>query len=315
LVDLRNRVYAPHLRGFLTRDPLGNVDSEGLFAYAAGDPINLRDPWGLSTNEPGIGAEDFDPAFVSEGGETVVREKKPKPPATTCDAACQEWREQQAQERIDRLVGRGEEQQRRKDAERDYATGVEKRPQHPDPATDPDQQMIDKHPFLVGFMYGFAQVPLPRPAPPPPLVRPQRIAKLGYGSPPGVLDQIVRAFGEKVCEGPYCPTTAELALLAAMTMQGAKGQSRGPNLRAQGAHTTFRREAGTTGRVTHYETFQPQTNPQNPAPWESVKRFDATGRPHYNKANEQQVPTPHVHDPTTPGGVRPALPDENPLGW
>lgn len=57
LVDLRNRVYAPHLRGFLTRDPLGNVDSESLFAYAAGDPINLRDPWGLSTKDQGVAPE------------------------------------------------------------------------------------------------------------------------------------------------------------------------------------------------------------------------------------------------------------------
>lgn len=48
LVDLRNRVYATHLRMFLSQDPLGNVDAEGLYAYVAGDPVNLRDPWGLS---------------------------------------------------------------------------------------------------------------------------------------------------------------------------------------------------------------------------------------------------------------------------
>lgn len=58
LVDLRNRVYAPHLRTFLSRDPLGNVDSEGLWSYAAGDPINVRDPLGLSAkqDDPAVAA-------------------------------------------------------------------------------------------------------------------------------------------------------------------------------------------------------------------------------------------------------------------
>lgn len=51
LVDLRNRVYATHLRGFLTKDPMGNVDSEGRWNYVAADPVNLRDPWGLETDE------------------------------------------------------------------------------------------------------------------------------------------------------------------------------------------------------------------------------------------------------------------------
>ena len=48
LVDLRHRVYAPHLRSFLTRDQLGAIDSYGLWNYVTGDPINFRDPWGLS---------------------------------------------------------------------------------------------------------------------------------------------------------------------------------------------------------------------------------------------------------------------------
>jgi RHS repeat-associated protein len=52
LVDLRNRVYATHLRMFLTKDPLGNVDAEGLYAYVAADPVNLRDPWGLASTPP-----------------------------------------------------------------------------------------------------------------------------------------------------------------------------------------------------------------------------------------------------------------------
>ena len=76
----------------------------------------------------------------------------------------------------------------------------------------------------------------------------------------------------------------------------------------------FRRD-GTTGRVSHYETKIPQTNPRNPTPWQVEKRFDGQGPSDFNKATQQHVPTPHVHDPATPGGVRPASADELPLGY
>jgi len=91
--------------------------------------------------------------------------------------------------------------------------------------------------------------------------------------------------------------------------------TRGAEEIAEGAHTVFRREAGNAGRVSHYETRIPQTNPRNPNPWEVTKRFDATGDGHFNKATREMVETPHVHDPTTPGGVRVPSPDEIPFGW
>lgn len=59
--------------------------------------------------------------------------------------------------------------------------------------------------------------------------------------------------------------------------------------------------------VTHYETFRPQTNPLDPKPWESVKRFDGIGGVddrHYNKFLKQYIETPHIHDPLSPGGIR-----------
>ncbi|MGQ0765091.1 MAG: hypothetical protein ACT4OZ_05420 [Gemmatimonadota bacterium] len=83
-----------------------------------------------------------------------------------------------------------------------------------------------------------------------------------------------------------------------------------PDARAVGPHSTFR--TGPGGKVTTYETWQPQSNPRNPAPWESVMRFDGQGGDHFNKATQQRVPTPHVHDPRAPGGVRPARPNEIP---
>lgn len=81
LVDLRHRVYAPHLRGFLTKDPLGAVDSDSLFAYVAADPVNLRDHWGLAVSETSNTVTFDDVDVCKESGGC-----KQPPPA--CDADC-----------------------------------------------------------------------------------------------------------------------------------------------------------------------------------------------------------------------------------
>jgi hypothetical protein len=77
---------------------------------------------------------------------------------------------------------------------------------------------------------------------------------------------------------------------------------------AVGPHSVFNRDSG--GSVTQYKEFAP--NPQNPSGWDVVKRYDATGNPHFNKATQQYVWPPHVHDPSTPGKIRPPWPSEVP---
>jgi RHS repeat-associated protein len=100
--------------------------------------------------------------------------------------------------------------------------------------------------------------------------------------------------------------------LAGCASGGGRGKNKlVPDPDAEGAHSVFRTDPQ-TGEITHYETFEPQTNPQDPNPWQSTKRYDATGGSHFNKVTGQDVPTPHVHDPATPGGVRPPNPDEVP---
>ena len=78
-----------------------------------------------------------------------------------------------------------------------------------------------------------------------------------------------------------------------------------PDLSAEGAHSVFRRDP-LNGKINKYETFQPQTNHKNPNPWESVIRYDGTHSPHehFNKITRQDIHTPHIHDPKTPGGIR-----------
>ena len=43
------RMYSPQLGRFMQRDPLGYAAGLNLYAYAGGDPVNARDPSGLTT--------------------------------------------------------------------------------------------------------------------------------------------------------------------------------------------------------------------------------------------------------------------------
>jgi hypothetical protein len=79
-----------------------------------------------------------------------------------------------------------------------------------------------------------------------------------------------------------------------------------PDANAVGTHTVFRRNS-MTGKVAHYETYRFQTNSYNPSKWESVVRFDNSGKinqSHFNKILKKEIHEPHIHDPLFPGGVR-----------
>lgn len=91
-----------------------------------------------------------------------------------------------------------------------------------------------------------------------------------------------------------------------------------PNLEAFGDHSTFRVGPSGSIRDGHYETWRyngDERHPANPHLWESEMRFDGSGQTtvgHFNKVTGERVGHPHVHDPKTPGGVRPANSDEIP---
>jgi hypothetical protein len=81
-----------------------------------------------------------------------------------------------------------------------------------------------------------------------------------------------------------------------------------PNPKAEGAHTVFRTDE--SGKVIKYETYK--VNPHNPSGFDSIKRVDMTGDPHFNKITKKDIPVPHVQGKDMLGGVRPASPNEIP---
>jgi RHS repeat-associated protein len=99
----------------------------------------------------------------------------------------------------------------------------------------------------------------------------------------------------------------DVAVAALQRPDGADGRLK-PVSDAEGEHSTYKRNPD--GTVTKTATYKP--NARNPSGHDEVQRTDKTGKPHYNKVTKENVPTPHTHDPATPGGVRPATPDEIP---
>lgn len=55
LLHMGARWYSPRLGQFTATDPLGYVDAYDLFAFAAFDPVNFFDPWGLVSRGFGCG--------------------------------------------------------------------------------------------------------------------------------------------------------------------------------------------------------------------------------------------------------------------
>ena len=77
---------------------------------------------------------------------------------------------------------------------------------------------------------------------------------------------------------------------------------------AFGPHSTFRR--GLDGVINHWQDWIP--NPQNPNGFDPGNRYDGVGGSHENPVTGIDMPTPHVHDPEAPGGIRLPLPCEIP---
>ena|GEM_PF-3632751 len=92
------------------------------------------------------------------------------------------------------------------------------------------------------------------------------------------------------------------------------------NLSAEGAYSVCKKDP-LTNRITNYETYIPNANPNYSEKWEFVRRYDASnigiskGKGHYNKILKQDFLEPQVHDPYCPGLIRDVLDWEKPFNY
>jgi RHS repeat-associated protein len=103
-------------------------------------------------------------------------------------------------------------------------------------------------------------------------------------------------------------TIAIVAIGAGIARGGGGGRGANnlkPDPSAGGPHSTFKTNA--QGKVSGHAEWTP--NQRNPSGFDQVKRIDTQyANPHADRG----IPTPHVHEKSAPGGVRPATPAELP---
>jgi RHS repeat-associated protein len=124
-------------------------------------------------------------------------------------------------------------------------------------------------------------------------------------------DSLANEAAAGLAESRQATIDAAAAILSAGRGGSSGGRGMGrlkPDSRAEGPHSTFKRDA--EGNITKTATYEP--NPKNPSGHDQVSRTDVTGKGHYNKETGEVVETPHVQGRDIPGGVRPARPDELP---
>ncbi len=130
---------------------------------------------------------------------------------------------------------------------------------------------------------------------------------------PGVggktLKRVLGSGGDELAEAI---ADAPTPVGATPPIDGVRGRF-SPLEEAEGPHTVYRRDQG-TGKISHYQTWDAQTNPRNPHPYQPGVRYDGQGPGHFNRATGEQIETPHIHDEAAPGGVRRATPSEIPGG-
>jgi len=133
----------------------------------------------------------------------------------------------------------------------------------------------------------------------------EQLAK-GIDNAPGPVRGVLKELKQKLDDG----IDAAVKQMSGKVDDAAGGAGRGgtklrPDSAADGPHSTFKRNAD--GEVSGHAEWTP--NSRNPSGFDQAKRVDTQyAHPHTDRG----VPTPHVHEKSAPGGVRPALPDDLP---
>lgn len=110
---------------------------------------------------------------------------------------------------------------------------------------------------------------------------------------------------------PIVKNDTQLQDIKALEKTGRGKNHLASDPKSQGPHSTFRHDAN--GNISHHAEWTP--NSKNPTGFDQTKRIDtqySNPHTHVNKSTRDTVPTPHAHDQSALGGVRPARPDELP---
>ncbi len=120
-----------------------------------------------------------------------------------------------------------------------------------------------------------------------------------------------RQFAERLVQSLIVDRFVEELVSGARVIPGKCLVFPSPLRVAEAQHSSFIREQW-AGRVVEYATFSRAVDRFEVHQWEQTLHFQLDGSPSFNRATRTDIVPPHVHDPSVPGGVRAALPDEIP---
>lgn len=292
------REYDPALGVWVTPDPSGYADGPNLYAYVKNNPLTYVDPYGLwreeiETARRAINVFEDTCNYLSDRGRDVKNTYR----------NTRDFGEGFARGFLDDTTmgisehALGEYKFKTENQRRGYSLGQ---------GTS----------FAASFAYGGGEVKsamfLFGGAARGAKTMFNTVKSLGGGKAVSQVANKVKSISQSGLKAFTRSTATKKAAAETVKKTGRNTNHLTPHPEAIGAHSSFRRNSV---RTTTYETYRPQTNPKNPNHWESVKRYDGNlehPHSHYNKVTEQRIHTPHVHDPSTPGGIRIPTPAEIP---
>ncbi|NNC19209.1 VCBS repeat-containing protein [Corallococcus exiguus] len=288
LINMKGRVYDPSVGRFLTPDPFVQSpfrsQSHNRYAYAWNNPLRYTDPSGLMNDGGCVGTPDDGGCWenVAVGGDGGGQSSDPNVYGPYFGWQNDTWYatgpdgRRRGPGRVPGSVTAGELEAMTSEARRAFFQAESTGGQVPaNFGTDELDAAVDQ--VDDQFLLGMAKI----------------VERLGQ----------VAGRGDSGDDA-----TQATAAVIAVKVGGDGGRGANnlkPDLRAEGPHTTFKKDS--QGRVTGYAEWQP--NPRNPTGFDQAKRVDTQ---HANPHTHNNVPTPHVHEKSAPGGVRPPRPDELP---
>ncbi len=313
------RYYDPVTGRWTTPDPLGSADGPNLYAYVHNNPLTHFDLYGLY-NAGAVGLTLYERNRSERSTRSVSRQSD-----RSSSAGVGTRKSENRDCRTAGCVTQRSEQN-------DFWSGLKLAFTNPvEAATEVGCHMVyprscNHNQHSAGVVVGYAAVGVSYAAVGWTILR-SASALISQGVREGMRvwqrsakDIPTGISSGRVTRKPDTPSGVRVKATTSGSRAGKHKNHHSPDPNATGAHSVWRRtDPKNPNRVSSYETFQPQSNPRNPNPWESVKRFDGVGskndKGHHNKVLDRYIPEPHIHDPKCPGSIREPELWEFPAGY